>query len=65
MDNKMNLEQPMYYTVKEVAKMLRYRKADHVYELCRANKIPALKVGRSWLIEAKGLHEYLHRAAYK
>lgn len=54
-------ELPEFYTAQEVAKMFRYSKTEKVYELCKDNNIPAFKIGRRWLIDAKGLQAFIRR----
>lgn len=55
----LNKDLPAYYTVKEVADILRFKKTDQVYALCRSRVIPSFQLGRNWLIPKKELHEWL------
>ncbi len=43
-------EQPSFFTVAEVAKLLRVR-AETVYEWCRDGELLAIRVGRYWRID--------------
>ena len=40
-----------YYTVEEAAEIMRCKKKDKIYNLCRSQEIKAARFGRSWLID--------------
>lgn len=40
-----------YYTVEEAAAIMRCKKKDKIYNLCRSQEIKAMRFGRSWLID--------------
>lgn len=41
---------PGYYTTKEAAEKLGYKDGTYLKTLCNTGKIPANKVGKTWLI---------------
>lgn len=47
------------YTVAEVKDILRLKKREKVYELCRSNQFPCFKLGRDWLIDKKEFDKWL------
>ena len=47
------------YTVAEVKDILRLKKREKVYELCRSNQFPCFKFGRDWLIDRKEFDKWL------
>lgn len=49
---------PLYFTPKEVAERLRISTITAI-RLCRAGKLPAVKVGGTWRIPADDLAEHL------
>ncbi|WP_368501529.1 helix-turn-helix domain-containing protein [Phascolarctobacterium sp.] len=51
---------PAFYTPKEVAAILRFKKADQVYALCHSRVIPSFQLGRNWLIPKEQFHEWLN-----
>lgn len=52
---------PSFYTPKEVATILRFKKVDQVYALCHSRVIPSFQLGRNWLIPKNELHEWLRK----
>lgn len=56
-DNKFNSEDIRLYTVKEVSKIL-HTNTTYVYDLIKAKKIPALKLG-SYKVRHSALVEFL------
>ncbi len=50
---------PSFYTPKEVAAILRFKKVDNVYALCHSRVIPSFQLGRNWLIPKDKFHEWL------
>lgn len=51
-------DSPSYFTPSEVAEQLRITPMTAI-RLCRAGKLPAVKVGGAWRIPAEDLREYL------
>ncbi len=49
---------PFYYTAQEVAEILRWKKADKVYLLCRCGILKGFKRGKRWLIDAEEFHKW-------
>lgn len=50
--------EPLVYSVDEVAKLLRMSRGA-AYQAVRAGEIPAVRVGRLWLIERETFHTWL------
>lgn len=50
---------PSFYTPKEVAAILRFKKVDQVYALCHSRVIPSFQLGRNWLIPKDRFHVWL------
>ena len=50
---------PSFYTPKEVAAILRFKKVDQVYALCHSRVIPSFQLGRNWLIPKDKFHVWL------
>ena len=50
---------PSFYTPKEVAAILRFKKVDQVYALCHSRVIPPFQLGRNWLIPKDRFHVWL------
>ena len=50
--------EPLVYSVDEVAKLLRMSRGA-AYQAVRAGEIPAIRVGRLWLIERESFHAWL------
>lgn len=48
-----------FYTAEEVKDILRLKKKEKVYELCRSNQFPCFKLGRDWLIDKKEFDKWL------
>lgn len=47
------------YTVAEIKDILRLKKKEKVYELCRSNQFPCFKLGRDWLINKKEFDKWM------
>lgn len=60
-DNNIVSPPPSFYTPKEVAAILRFKKVDQVYALCHSRVIPSFQLGRNWLISKDELHEWLRK----
>ncbi len=60
-DNNIVSPPPSFYTPKEVAAILRFKKVDQVYALCHSRVIPSFQLGRNWLIPKDELHEWLRK----
>lgn len=60
-DNDIVSPPPSFYTPKEVAAILRFKKVDQVYALCHSRVIPSFQLGRNWLIPKDELHEWLRK----
>lgn len=50
---------PCFYTPKEVAAILRFKKVDQVYTLCHSRVIPSFQLGRNWLIPVEEFKSWL------
>lgn len=48
---------PGYYTTKEAAEKLGYASTSNLANSCQAGRIPAYKVGKTWLIPASWVEE--------
>ena len=59
MDVLTNDKPPCFYTPKEVAAILRFKKVDQVYALCHSRVIPSFQLGRNWLIPNKEFEQWL------
>lgn len=57
------LGQVQFLTVAEVARMMRVSKMT-VYRLVHAGDLPAVRVGRSFRVPEKAVHDYLENAFY-
>ena len=57
-----SFEKARFLTVQEVAQLMRVSSMT-VYRLIRAGDLPAVRVGRSFRVPEKVVHDYL-RAAY-
>lgn len=55
----LNDKPPCFYTPKEVAAILRFKKVDQVYALCHSRVIPSFQLGRNWLIPKKEFEQWL------
>lgn len=60
-DNNIVSPPPSFYTPKEVAAILRFKKVDQVYALCHSRVIPSFQLGRNWMIPKDELHEWLRK----
>jgi excisionase family DNA binding protein len=60
--NERSLPEVSFLTVAEVAAMMRVSKMT-VYRLVHAGDLPAVRVGRSFRVPEKAVHDYL-RAAF-
>lgn len=58
-----DLGQVQFLTVAEVARMMRVSKMT-VYRLVHAGELPAVRVGRSFRVPEKAVHDYLENAFY-
>ena len=56
-----NLSEVRFLTVAEVATLMRVSKMT-VYRLVHAGDLPAVRVGRSFRVPERGVHEYLRVA---
>ncbi|MDP9100939.1 MAG: helix-turn-helix domain-containing protein [Actinomycetota bacterium] len=56
-----NLSEVRFLTVAEVATVMRVSKMT-VYRLVHAGELPAVRVGRSFRVPERGVHEYLRVA---
>lgn len=50
---------PSFYTVREIAAILRLKKVDNVYALCHSKVFPCFQLGRNWLIPKEEFHRWL------
>lgn len=57
------LGQVQFLTVAEVARMMRVSKMT-VYRLVHSGELPAVRVGRSFRVPEKTVHDYLENAFY-
>ncbi|MQA60815.1 MAG: helix-turn-helix domain-containing protein [Actinophytocola sp.] len=55
--------QVQFLTVAEVAAMMRVSKMT-VYRLVHSGELPAVRVGKSFRVPEKSVHEYLQRAYF-
>lgn len=60
-DTEQALEQVRFLTVAEVAQIMRVSKMT-VYRLVHAGELPAVRVGRSFRVQEKAVHDYLRRS---
>lgn len=60
-DTEQALEQVRFLTVAEVAQIMRVSKMT-VYRLVHAGDLPAVRVGRSFRVPEKAVHDYLRRS---
>jgi len=60
-DAKSGVSQVKFLTVAEVAAMMRVSKMT-VYRLVHSGEMPAVRVGRSFRVPEKAVHDYLDRA---
>ncbi|GAA2329558.1 helix-turn-helix domain-containing protein [Saccharopolyspora halophila] len=58
-----SMGQVRFLTVAEVAKLMRVSKMT-VYRLVHAGELPAARVGRSFRVAEKDVHNYLEHAYY-
>lgn len=49
----------LVYTPREVADILKLKKTEKVYAMCRSGILPAFQIGRLWRINKKQFHEWL------
>ena len=56
-----NLSEVKFLTVAEVATVMRVSKMT-VYRMVHAAELPAVRVGRSFRVPEKAVHEYLRKA---
>ncbi|MCP2165999.1 helix-turn-helix domain-containing protein [Goodfellowiella coeruleoviolacea] len=57
------LAQVQFLTVAEVAAMMRVSKMT-VYRLVHSGELPAVRVGKSFRVPEKAVHDYLHNAYF-
>jgi excisionase family DNA binding protein len=58
-----SLDQVEFLTVAEVAAMMRVSKMT-VYRLVHSGELPAVRVGKSFRVPEKAVHDYLENAYY-
>ncbi|HEX5121419.1 MAG TPA: helix-turn-helix domain-containing protein [Pseudonocardiaceae bacterium] len=58
-----NLGQVEFLTVAEVASMMRVSKMT-VYRLVHSGELPAVRVGKSFRVPERAVHDYLEHAYY-
>ncbi|EOM77213.1 helix-turn-helix domain-containing protein [Rhodococcus rhodnii] len=54
---------PQFLTVAEVASLMRVSKMT-VYRLVHSGELPAVRVGRSFRVHAKAVHDYLETSYF-
>ncbi|APT83943.1 helix-turn-helix domain-containing protein [Corynebacterium aquilae] len=59
-----NEENGTFLTVAEVAEMMRVSKMT-VYRLVHSGDLPAVRVGRSFRVHEKAVHDYLQASSYQ
>jgi len=57
-DGQIGLSSTQFLTVAEVANLMRVSKMT-VYRLVHGGELPAVRVGRSFRVHAKAVHDYL------
>ncbi len=57
------MEGTQFFTVAEVAALMRVSKMT-VYRLLHSGEMPSVRVGRSFRVPAKAVHDYLDGAYY-
>jgi excisionase family DNA binding protein len=62
-DNQPQLAGTQFLTVAEVAGLMRVSKMT-VYRLVHGGELPAVRVGRSFRVPAKAVHDYLETSYY-
>lgn len=50
---------PEFYTPREVADILKLKKTEKVYAMCRSGLLPAIQIGRLWRINKKQFNHWL------
>ena len=62
-NDRSSLVQVQFLTVAEVASMMRVSKMT-VYRLVHSGELPAVRVGKSFRVPEKAVHEYLQNAYF-
>ncbi len=62
-DGQIGLSSTQFLTVAEVANLMRVSKMT-VYRLVHGGELPAVRVGRSFRVHAKAVHDYLETSYF-
>lgn len=62
-DGRQGVSETQFMTVAEVASLMRVSKMT-VYRLIKGGELPAVRVGRSFRVHAKAVHDYLETSYF-